>query len=345
MKIFICANIQEVPVKEKWFSKKVCKDLKRKKIEFGFEIKGPIDGCDKISYPFGIHLPGSFANRWQKEGEIIKGDLLRMLEPVSYLHYQPLYVVLHGLRVNKDNAKTEGFISDASAEDYLLAFKRIVKLVEEMLNLRVPAAVENVAITNFAKQGDLWLPRTYLDLRTPTLVSDMLMIKKETGCQLVLDIGHLGFTANLAKRELNYETLKKEIPNRLSRKELEVYLKHKIFLRKGRIPVFHRFRILKEVQKPDLNIFHVAGCSADGKFREIKNLGREKVVSSHDAIEDNDFFRMLIKTILKKKDVIIVVEVSEPDSSLCYKYRPAGVEERSFETLCHIINEELSARE
>ena len=355
MKVLVRAKVGEISKKEKWFSKPICQELTKRGVEFGFQIKNSVEGLTKLDYPFGVHLPGSFADRWQQEGEIIRGDLLRLLESISVMQPQPLYVVLHGLRVNMDKpslGEASSYISEVSAFDYLSAFGRIIKLVKELLSLGIPVALENVAFTNFYKDSQgVWQPKTHLDLRIPTLAEDMNIIQEETKCQLVLDVEHLAFALNFANRMFNYEELALyDPPLGVFPEDSEVWYKHHIFVSSGKVLVicppagYPRFWLFDEVKKVRASIFHLSGTqSASCWWQEIKEVEGKEAVGSHDIIrEDDPALNWIIGFILQKEDWIVVPEVSGPDVNPCHWERLINTEEQSLETLCCLINKELA---
>jgi len=346
MKILLRALESNVERKQEWFSKPICGLLQKKGVQFGFQLSCPVDFSRMLDCPLAVHLPGGFANQWQGQGERISEDLQEVLDPIIQQKEKLLYVVLHGLRVNKGRPDAEGaelYISDVSAEDYVSAFKRMVKLVEQLMDLDLPIAVENVAFTNFHRDNEgVFHPKTFLDLRIPVLVSDMERLRKETGCKLVLDIEHLAFALKFANRRNIYARLPDCIPQGCSNQEAMVLVNRGIFIRKDRVPVVpYILSLEEEIKKVQTEIFHISGCCSNGEYSEIKPWGQaKKVVGSHDQITDSCNFRELLAGMLRPNS-IIVPEVAGPDMNPCHAQRPDDAEEKSFLVLCEIIEQEL----
>lgn len=329
MRVFIPARVDEIPEKMKWLSKTTCRKLKNNGIIFGFQIQGSVKGL-RTSYPFGVHLPSNLANQWQNS----------VVDEVASLDPQPFYAVLHGNRVSQAakslREKKTKYLSDVGAEDYFGAFERLVKVIKDLQDLRIPVALENTGLTNFFMSNGVWQPETYLDLKIGSLSSDMLGIKKRTGCQLLLDVEHLAFSLNFASRKHDYAHLAKELPSDISEKEKALMEEFGLFIRKGWVPVVTNPKGLgEEIKNIGASIYHISGSSGK-EWLEI----RDGKIDSHAPIKENDKpFREILKLILDQNP-IIVPEVSGPENP-CWAHRSSNAQKESFEALCQILVEEL----
>lgn len=324
MKIFVATSVGEIPKKEKWFGKKICEILRKKGVEFGFEIKDSVAGFEEFNYPFGFHLPKSFANNWRNNGGVLEKTPFKPLN-----NLKPEYVVLHGLKIIPQR---RGVVSD---EDYSDAFLKMVKLMKQLIEFGLPAAVENAPVIDFVKENGSYLPKTFLHLRVPTSVPEMINIRRRTGCRLVIDVEHLAMNGNFFRSIEDNKSLPADDP-----KNVTTY--GQFFNRYGSL-ISHDLSYLKEVEVAWPNIFHITGCCSDGTFKEVKTFDSKEVVGHHDLIEDNPYFEKIIQTMLERENITIVQEVSGPNLDQCFAHRSEDVEEKSFETLCTVLNRNLQA--
>jgi hypothetical protein len=343
VKVFVPAGVQEIPEKKKWFKKPICEKLWQEGIEFGFQIQGFPQGL-KTLYPYGLHLPANMASQWRDVTK--RKKLQRRLKEINNLSPGPLFAVLHGIRVSHSrlgykeavSERERNFISDVRADDYFRAIEELIEIIRYCMRLRIPIALENVAFTNFVVKDEITQPKTYLDLRIGTLSSDMLRIKRETGCELLVDIEHLAFALNFAHRKYQYSNLSQEIPDEVSRIETALIKEYGIFLRKYWVPVITKetdFR--KEVKEIGAKIYHLCGCY-QGKMVEIDD-GR--VVDQTPILVKDKCFRQYLRIILREKPEILVLETSRVKDNPYWAYLAPNVQEMSFENLCQILLEEI----
>jgi len=341
--VFVPAGVREIKEKTRWFRKPICKKL-RGEVEFGFEIKGPTEGL-KTSYPYGIHLPNNIASQWRETEQ--REKLEKEIKNVASL--KPLYAVLHGIRASKARtgykepaSETEKkFISDVGAAEYLRAAEEQISFIKYLQELGIPVVLETVAFTNFSFANGIFLPETYLDLRVGSLNQDMLKIRNETSCRLLVDIEHLALAQNFSQRKYTYAEIPEEIPASISEEEKMVTQEYGLFVRKGLPPVSLKLRSFKdEIKRIGAKIYHLCGTSDGKNYIERKN-GK---VTSHSPITLEDKgFRKYLNIVLKQKPEILVLEVAGSKDNPCWSDRPENVQETSFENLCKILAEKKEA--
>lgn len=338
VRIFLPAGATEVEEKKEWFSWPICQELRKKGLGFGFELKGSTSCLSELGVPCGIHLPGSFADDWQEKEEA------RYQEIAPCLDFKPLYVVTHGLRVNPEvglTPQTERYFTEATAQGYSDSFERMIKLIEQLQSFGLPVAVENVAITNFSKEEGAWQSKTHLDLRMPSLPGQMLKLRAINNCQLVLDVQKLAFAFDFLCRRGPYKLLEMEGIKNASVEEQRTLTEHGIYIRPGTVPFAQAdYVLLDEIKRllESISVFHLSGCLCDGTFLEVRNPQSGPVIASHDEIKNNAGMIKILEVILQKEDAILVVEVAGSEFA-CHQDRDRDVQQRSFKTLCFMIND------
>src|SRR3989344_4145556 len=206
MKVFMPANVMQLQEKSNWFEMDACKELTKRGVEFGFEIKDFIgDRGVKIDLPFAIHLPYDFVNLMCAPESRNWAKLL--LNRITYLHPSPYYVVLHGMRLggNKEEppSREKRYISRFGAGEYGDALNRTVEIARDLKKFFGPSvrvAIENTPFTNIYQppanffQGDdgQQVMETCLCIRVGSLSDSLLFLRRGADCDLVVDIECLG---------------------------------------------------------------------------------------------------------------------------------------------------------
>lgn len=345
MFIFLPAGLKEIKEKSTWFNKLAARNVSHK-AGFGFELKGSLRNYKdfkEIPYPYGIHLPRNMAIEWRNISQ--RERLQREVETASKM--KPLYAVFHGLRVNplvtsygrKPLKEELQFVSDVGALDYLEAVEEFTGFIKYLQNWGVPAAVETTALTEFVISNGASQAKTFLDVRIGVFHRDLKTLQKETDCQLVTDLGHLGFSLSFAKRRFHYSKIPNIIPNDSSVAEKSVLDQYGLFLRKGSPPTFQSLpEINEEIKNIGAKIYHLSGAKRRIGYVEYY----EGQVTSHYPIyPDDEEFRQCLKTILAQNPEVLLLEVGEGKDDLCWAHYGSAVLERSFENLCQILNEEI----
>jgi hypothetical protein len=348
LKVFVPAGVREIAEKALWFQKPICDYLRGLGIEFGFQIQGSVKGLQELNipFPFGVHLPNNLATEC-RDGDK-KEAHFRELEMVSSLKPQPLYAVLHGIRVSHsrlgyDEPASEGeknYLSDIGAETYFKAAEELISFIKYLQEMGIPVALETVAFTNFSRISGSFIAETYLDLRIGSFSADMLRISGRTNCQLLVDLEHLAFAVNFAARRYNYSHLPKVIPDSLSEKEELLLKEFGIFLRPGWVPVMTRVGDFEgEVRKIGAKIYHVGGCF-EGKRIEVV---ADRIASHAPISREDECFRKELRSILKGNPEILVLEVSGLNEIPSFTPRLPNPDAQigSLENLCQILAEEI----
>ena len=340
MKVFVPAGVKELEKKEGWFSIPICQKLGAMGVEFGFQIQGSVDGL-KTSRSFGIHLPAKFANEWQFEEK--REKLEDMMNKIISLRNQPVYVIIHGISLNRTPKSPENkerkYLSDVGAKDYFKAYREMIDIIKESLERGLPITLENTAFTNFFFENGIWQPETYLDLRIGHLSSDMLRIKQRTGCALMLDIEHLCFALSFACRRNGYTGLQNCIPGSLSKLENLLIKDFGLFIKQDWSPIaINPSALEEEIKAIGAQIYHISGSNGE-TWLEVEN---EKITSHAPITEKDELLRKALRFILdQNQNVIIIPEVSGPENP-CWQHRSPNAQKESFEALCRILSDILS---
>lgn len=301
MFLFVPSSVDEIPAKQKWFCNPACDELKRRKVcRFGFQVVGKLsEGIKRTSLSCAIHLPNNFANEMLRpEGP--PDSCARTISDLST--FEPLcgfwwFAVLHGNKV-----------PEPWRENLSGALDNLVRLIDHLMTLHVPVALENVALTNFRQAADkTWLPETFPDPRVGSLSSDMLEVRRRTGCELLVDIEHLAFAIRYAT-----ET--------------------------GVIPAGNELAYLySELEQMDACYYHISGSYPEG-WVEVRDgkVATHAPIASDDAHVKN-FLRFALKQDERKAGgVVLVPEVAGPENP-CWRCRAANSQQSSFDNICQML--------
>jgi len=333
--VFLPASFQETKEKAKWFNKPIAKKISSR-AGFGFEIKEPSSDGLRIfgepPLPYGIHFHGDLSMEPQRFDDQV--EAARRLKPV--------YTILHGMKAYPCPPRENEFkfLSGVGAIEYRKTFEQFVdfaKRLKKMVGL--PIVVENTPITDLVFKMGAYQPKLYFDLRIGTFSKDLLAVQEGIGCKIVLDIEHLGLSLNYIKRKFQYSRLPKIVLGEVTFLEEKILEQYGLFLKKGfPLVVPRRLTLEGEIKDAGAKIYHLSGCRKRiGYIEAVK----DKIVI-HAPIHLNDKkFRQLLRIILDQKPEILVLEVGGPGDNACWAYRSRDVQEKSFENLCRILDEEM----
>ena len=335
MLVFLPATFQETKEKAKWFDKPIVKKISSK-VGFGFEIKKPsLEGLKiygEPPLPYGIHFHSNLSMEPQRFDDQV--EAARKLKPV--------YTILHGMEVYPCPPRENEFkfLSSVGAIEYRKTFEQFVDFAKRLKKIvGLPIVVENTPIADLVfKMGD-YQPKLYFDLRIGTFSKDLLAAKEGIGCKIVLDIEHLGLSLNYIKRKFQYSRLPKMVLGEMTFSEEKTLDQYGLFLKKGfPLAVPRQLTLEGEIKDIGAKIYHLSGCRKTVGYIEAV---KDKIVT-HAPIHLNDKkFRQFLRIILRQKPEILVLEVAGPQDNACWAYRPRDVQEKSFENLCKMLDEEM----
>ena len=361
MKVFMPANVMQLQEKSNWFEMDACKELTKRGVEFGFEIKDFIgDRGVKIDLPFAIHLPYDFVNLMCAPESRNWAKLL--LNRITYLHPSPYYVVLHGMRLggNKEEppSREKRYISRFGAGEYGDALNRTVEIARDLKKFFGPSvreAIDNTPFTNIYQppanffQGDdgQQVMETCLCIRVGSLSDSLLFLRRGADCDIVVDFEHLSIALGFAQRSGFYDKLEGKIPPNLSIEEGKLIKECGLFLRKEFTPIvtapFGSLEEEIECLGPDIYIYHIAGSCGCGEWHEIC----EGKVAHHSSIlpGDKNVIRMLnfLRRIQRSNDFIFVLEVCGSGDIPGNKHpemwttRSAKAQRESLDVFCQML--------
>ncbi len=329
------ANPKELRDRALWFKKPAARKLAGKGIEFGFELKGPLEKIEKApSLYWGLHLPDMLATDWFYHPES-RQTMIHQIERMAKL--KPAYAVLHGIHLLWHPPAKESinrYIDHSSSEEYfkiLAANIELINLLKKYFSLKL----ENYPLYFYYKKGEEFLPYTSL-LTGIGRLNDLVYIQQKTGIGIMFDLEHMIITLNFLCRKRNYRHLPVKKIEYLNPQEKKL---HDIFgfnLKKGYIPNLDREVTIKEmINKIQPKYFHVTGSKQDVVFG--------KKVTAHAPIEIGDqTFRKNLRLILAEKPEAILVETSNSSFwGKTWSHLRPNETEISFNHLCEILLEEL----
>jgi len=365
MKVFLPASLGWIRKKKEWFESNACKELAKKGVEFGFEIKDFMGGSNiDTDLPFGIHLPYDFVNRITGRETRIGAEYLA--HHIADQERMPCYIVLHGMRLGgireEPPSRERRYVSRFGASEYDYAFNSTVKVCQDLkmlFGLFVKVAIENTPFTDIyqspidiiQRDNDKPALETCLRLRVGSLSSDLLALKQEAGCDIVFDFEHSAFSLDFMNRNGFYgEYLKTaEVSLDLSPEEEALSKKCGLVIRPGFVPATTICPgiLEEEIECLGADVFHFSGSCACGKWHE---LCRGKVAHHSPILPgDKNVIRMLefLKrpSVLKAADPIFVPEACGAGDIPASKHpemwtsRSANAQRESLEVFCQMLLE------
>lgn len=337
MLVFLPASFKEIKEKSRWFEAPAAKKISGR-VSFGFEIKKPsMEGLrffGEPPYPYGIHFHNDISIEAQKFDDQVD----------AALRLKPLYAVLHGMKVNLCPPKENEFkfLSEMGAIDYRKSSEQFIDFAKRLKRLNLPIAVENTAVTEFVIRAGVLQPKLYFGLRIGTFSRDLLALKEKLDCQIVLDIEHLSFALNYIKRRFQYSRLPKVTFGEMTFTEEKNLEEYGLFLKKGfPLAVNHTLTLEEEIKNAGAKIYHLSGCRRRVGYIEVV---RDRIVD-HGPVHLNDKeFRKDLRIVLAQKPEILVLEVGRVEDNACWSYRSKDIQERSFESFCRMLDEELNRK-
>lgn len=333
MKLLAPAAKDELTERSYWFKKPLARKLASKfKVEFGFEMKGDLEGL-KSALPlfWGVHLENNLATNWYYHPE----DRTEMLhEATKVAKLKPNYAVLHGIHLERQPPRHDyigRYINHSLPAEHFKLYKANIDLINTLKHY-YHLKIENYPLTDLYFEDGNFLPYTYLYTGIGRL-NDLIKVTKETNTEVLLDIEHLIQTLNLLNREKNYHNLPIEKIEEFNLADRKVYELFGFHLKKGYIPYFEKKIEFKDfVKKARSKYFHLTGSTQD--------VDPGKKIWTHNPIEVGDkVFRKHLKIVLAQKPEVLVVEVASKSKS--FNYLRENETEISFDNVCKILLEEL----
>jgi len=337
MKLLAPANPKELTDRARWFkTPEALKLAKEKGVEFGIEIKGPLENIHEAPPIYwGLHLPDMLATEWYYYPEQ-RAAMMKELERVAVL--KPDYAVLHGIHLLWQPPAKEyvhRYVDTSSAREYFKILDANIELINQLKNL-FDLKIENFPLYfYYMKDKDEYLPYTFLCTGIGRL-DDLVYLKKKTGIDIMFDIEHMLSTLNLLNRKRNYRNLPIREADKLAPDEKKLKDIFGFYLKKDYIPYLDREITLKEmIKKIETKFYHVTGSQQD--------VINGKKVTAHGPIEiDDRHFRQNLRLILAQKPEVILVETSTSQfGGKTWAYLRPNETEISFRNLCQILQEEL----
>lgn len=336
MKLLAPANPKELSDRAQWFKKPEARELAKKGIEFGFELKGPLKSVvQKPSLYWGVHLPVNLAAFWYhhpEERSKIQSDLRRLAS------LKPDYAIMHGINLYWHSPSREyvnRYVNKSSAEEYLKIIQANIDFINEVKKI-LPIKIENGSLADFyLNKGDYELkPQTYLQSDVQKL-DDLLYFRQKTGADIVLDLEHLILTLNFLNRQRNYKDLPRKIILNPTTEDKKLEEITGYWLKKGYIPYADKKITVKEViKKLETKFYHLTGSRQDVIFG--------KKILAHGPINlDDTVFRKHLRLILDQKPEVIVMETACSEYDKAWNWLRPNETEISFNNLCEILLEEL----
>lgn len=315
---------------------------KEKKVEFGVEVKGPLENITEqpLDYArgkpmyWGLHLPDLLATEWYYHPEQ-RALMMKELERVAAL--KPDYAVLHGIHLLWKPPIKESvhrFVDSSPAEEYFKILEANIVLIDQLKKL-FNLKLENFPLYFYYMKGEEYLPYTSLSTGIGRL-DDLLYLKKKTGVEIMFDIEHMIIALNFLNRKRNYRHLPIKKIEKLTPDEQKLKEIFGFYLKKGYIPYLDREVTLEEmIKKIDSRYYHVTGS--------LQDVITGKKVTSHAPIEIKDqIFRKNIRSVLAQKPEVMLMEVSNSKiGGKTWAHLRPNETEISFRNLCQILLEEL----
>lgn len=335
MKLLAPSAVDEFRDRIDWFKKPNVRKLASKhKVEFGFELKGDVENLKEAPPLFwGVHLANNLATNWYYHKEN-REEIIHEATKVAKL--KPDYAVLHGIHLEWHPPKKDyigRYINHSAATEILKISKandELIKTLKHYFNLKV----ENYPLTSCYEEEGKYIPSTFLYTGSGRL-NDLLEIKYEPGCDVLLDLEHLATTLNFLNREKNYHNLPVEKIENPTLADRKIYEKYGFYLKKGYIPYADEKYELKDwIKKIGAKYYHLTGS--------LEDVDPGKKIISHGAIEVGDkMFRKNLGYILAQKPEVLVLETSSSKEDACFSHLRVNETELSFDNLCEILLKEL----
>jgi len=317
-----------------WFKSPEARKLQsQKKVEFGFEIKGPLKEITQAPDLFwGVHLPIELATNWYYDPSKRK-SLIEEVKRVTKL--RPNYAVLHGIALRwtppaKDYIHR--YFNLADTKNYQKVLQANVKLINILKNI-APLKIENGQVVDFYQQRP-FSPYTCLHTGIQKFM-DMIYLKKKTGVEIVLDIEHLILTLNFLNRTKNYRNIPIEKISDLTADDKKLKTIFGFILKKNYIP-YLRKKISFEKVLPcfGAKYYHLTGTTQDAVFGK-------KILSHGPISPTNKTFRKHLKLVLAQRPEVLVLETASSGHGNAWNHLRSNETEISFENMCKILLEEL----
>ena len=335
MHLLVPSNAKQLSSRAEWFKNPIARKLNQEKgVEFGFELKGESETITEAPPLFwGVHLENNLATNWYYHPEN-RSEIIHSVTELTKL--RPDYAVLHGIHLDWHPPKKDyigRYINHSSASELLKISKansELVKILKHYFNLKI----ENFPLTDCYKEDGKYLPSTFLYTGAGRL-NDLLEIKEEQGCDILLDLEHLAIVLNFLNREENYDNIPLKKIENLTFADRKIYEKYGFYVKKGYIPYTdEKYEIKDWIKKIKAKFYHLTGS-----FCEIDP---GKKITTHMPVETDDkVFRKYLKMVLAQEPEVIVLEVASKGDNPCYDYLRPNETELSFYNLCRILLEEL----
>lgn len=326
-----------------WFKKPNARKLAQKfGVSFGFELKGDTEDL-KVSPPlfWGVHLENNLATNWyyhpEKRAEII-------YEATKIAKLEPDYAVLHGIHLLTHQPRKDyigRYINHSSPSELLTISKaniELIKTLKHYFNLKI----ENYSLVDCYEENGEYLPSTYLYTGAGRF-KDLLEIKEESGCEILLDVEHLSTLFNFLNREKNYHNLPLEKINDLTLADKKLYEKYGFYFKKGYIPYTDKkYELSDWIKEFNAKYYHLTGS-----FQDVEPgskgvpFGGKKVITHGPIVAGDKEFRKYLKIILRQKPEVLILETASKGHESCFNYLRTNETEISFDSLCKILLEEL----
>ena len=337
MHLLAPANPKELVDRFSWFKKPAARRLAKKGIEFGFELKGPLEdikAAPALSYAcyWGLHLPDNWAADWYYH----RGRHQKVLAQAKRLAaLGPDYAVLHGAHLLWQPSKKDHldrYRNHTQPAEYLKVFDAnldLIRILKRFFNLKI----ENFPLYNYYSENGQFVPYTYL-LTGIGRLNDLTKIKNETGVDILLDIEHLITCLNFLYRRKNYTDLPVE-KTKLNPEEEKASQLFGFVLKKGIIPyALKKYPLSWWVKKFGANFYHLTGSTQDV-------IPGKKIVTHGPIKLDDKTFRQNLRLVLAQKPEVMVIETASPSAGNAWKHLRENETEISFNNLCQILLEEL----
>ena len=331
------ANPKELGDRSRWFKKPAARRLAKKQVEFGFELKGPIEDIKKApslssACYWGVHLPDNWATDWYYHQERHQ-KLLAQAKRLAALG--PNYAVLHGAHLFWQPAKKnylDRYRNHSQPEEYLKVFAANLELIN-CLKKNFNLKIENFPLYNYYSENGQFVPYTYL-LTGVGRLNDLIEIKNKTGVDILTDIEHLITCLNFLYRRQNYADLPVE-KAKLSAEGEKASQLFGFVLKKGIIPyALKKYSLSWWVKKFGAKFYHLTGSTQD--------IVPGKKIVTHGPIKlDDKTFRHNLRLVLAQKPEAMVIETASPSAGNAWEHLRESETEISFNNLCQILLEEL----
>lgn len=361
MMIFCPAGLKEVKEKKQWFEYQKCREIKNLGHEFGFQLQltkiesdylNELSVCIKqLGFPYGIHLPPLFADQMISSSQSSRQLFVDAIVAISRLSPRPEFVILHGAvaRSGKpyDNKWVKSWVDAAS---YQVAFTDTCDLILLFKKYGVPICLENIpcSCTMFSGQdvGNTdsdpdWTRsiKMMFEMHIGYSSYDMIKIQEKTECDLVVDIEHLFFSINVARRRGSFDGAHFSYPE-LAGDAAKFFEDFGFYSESGKFPIF-RFPTLRSelAALSRAKTYHLCGFH-NSEYVDVDPISN--CVTSHAPIRANDDnFRVeVMRPLLKNNPRIVVLETGHCSQRDEFRYKAEDVQLQSLIDFCAILQEE-----